>query len=449
MKKKVIASVIVRTKNEEKWIDICLGKVFEQKKIPFEVILIDNNSNDKTVDKAKKYPIRIFKIKKFLPGKAINLGTKKALGKYIVCLSAHCIPENNLWLFNLIKNLKGKKVAAVYGKQKPLPYSSSFDKRDLYNTFGDDKRVQKNDTFFHNANSAFKKSIWKKYSFNNKTPHIEDRIWASLVIKKKYNIIYEPAASVFHWHGINQDMNKDRCEKVVRILEGLNLNGDTKNVHDLKKLNIIGMIPLRGTSLKINNNEIIEKTIQHLKASKYIKNIYVSTDNNLTKEIAKKYGASVPFLRPKQLSEPHVDIISIIKYSLEKLEEKKILPDLVVLMTENFPFRKKGIHDKMLKKLVDNDYDSLFVVKKEKGSIFSNNKLLIDGTVPKKIRENNILISRIGICTILRPNKIRYGSILDGKVGIFNLEDELSFLEVEKRNSSNISKAMKWLGKGS
>ena len=85
----------------------------------------------------------------------------------------------------------------------------------------------------------------------------------------------------------------------------------------------------------------------------------------------------------------------------------------------------------------------------EKGSIFSNNKLLIDGTVPKKIRENNILISRIGICTILRPNKIRYGSILDGKVGIFNLEDELSFLEVEKRNSSNISKAMKWLGKGS
>ena len=59
------------------------------------------------------------------------------------------------------------------------------------------------------------------------------------------------------------------------------------------------------------------------------------------------------------------------------------------------------------------------------------------------------MISRIGICTILRPNKIRYGSILEGKVGVFSLEDELSFLEVEKKNSLNISKAMKWLTKGS
>ena len=448
MKNKILASVIVRTKNEEKWIDICLSKIFEQKKVNFEVIIIDNNSSDKTVEKAKKYPVKMLNIKRFLPGKAINLGAKKAIGKYIVCLSAHCIPENDLWLYNLIKNLKGKKVAAVYGKQKPLPYSSSFDKRDLYNTFGDDKRVQKNDTFFHNANSAFKKNIWKQYPFDNKTPHIEDRIWANEVIKKKYNIIYEPLASVFHWHGINQDMDKERCDKVVRILEGLNLNNEKANIHDLKKLNIIALIPLRGKSLKINNFDILEKTISELKSSKYIKKIFVSTDNQFTKEAAKKFGAQVPFLRPRQLSEPHVDIISIVKYSLEKLEEKKVLPDLVVLMTENFPFRKKGLHDKMIKKLVYNDYDSLFVAKKEKGSIFSNSKLILDGTVPKKIREKNILVSRIGICTILRPNKIRYGSILDGKIGTYTIADELSFLEVEKNNSINIAKTMKWISKG-
>ena len=117
-------------------------------------------------------------------------------------------------------------------------------------------------------------------------------------------------------------------------------------------------------------------------------------------------------------------------------------------MTENFPFRKKGLHDKMIKKLVYNDYDSLFVAKKEKGSIFSNSKLILDGTVPKKIREKNILVSRIGICTILRPNKIRYGSILDGKIGTYTIADELSFLEVEKNNSINIAKTMKWISKG-
>ena len=54
-------------------------------------------------------------------------------------------------------------------------------------------------------------------------------------------------------------MDKERCDKVVRILEGLNLNNEKANIHDLKKLNIIALIPLRGKSLKINNFDILEK----------------------------------------------------------------------------------------------------------------------------------------------------------------------------------------------
>ena len=68
--------------------------------------------------------------------------------------------------------------------------------------------------------------------------------------------------------------------------------------------------------------------------------------------------------------------------------KKKIYPDLIVLMTENFPMREKGLHDKMIKKkTVDNNFDSLFVVKKEKGTVFFNDQLLVDGTIPKKIQE--------------------------------------------------------------
>ena len=45
---------------------------------------------------------------KFLPGKAINLGIKHSKGNYICCLSAHCIPYDNLWLYRLKKNLNSK-----------------------------------------------------------------------------------------------------------------------------------------------------------------------------------------------------------------------------------------------------------------------------------------------------------------------------------------------------
>ena len=41
-------SIIVRTKNEERWIGHCLKAIYEQDYPSFEVILVDNNSTDNT-----------------------------------------------------------------------------------------------------------------------------------------------------------------------------------------------------------------------------------------------------------------------------------------------------------------------------------------------------------------------------------------------------------------
>ena len=65
------------------------------------------------------------------------------------------------------------------------------------------------------------KEFWKKNPFDEKTQHIEDRIWGHLVIQKGYKIIYEPEAGVYHWHGVNQDMEPERCKRIVNILESL------------------------------------------------------------------------------------------------------------------------------------------------------------------------------------------------------------------------------------
>ena len=169
--------------------------------------------------KIKKYPIKLIKIKNFLPGRAINDAIKISSGEIIVCLSAHCIPVNNSWLKNIIYPLKNKKFAGVYGRQEPMPYSSNYDKRDLMLLFGLDRKIQSKDPFFHNANSAFLKKIWKNYKFDEKTTNIEDRIWGNQVLSKGYKILYEPKASVFHFHGVHQNLDPERCASVVRIME--------------------------------------------------------------------------------------------------------------------------------------------------------------------------------------------------------------------------------------
>ena len=138
----------------------------------------------KTVIKAKKYPIKLIKIKNFFPGKAINDAIKISTGEIIVCLSAHCIPVNNNWLKKLVYPLKNKKIAGVYGRQEPMPYSSNFDKRDLLLLFGLDKKIQTKDPFFIMPIVLLLGQYGKKFKFDEQTTNIEDRIWGHRIISQ-------------------------------------------------------------------------------------------------------------------------------------------------------------------------------------------------------------------------------------------------------------------------
>ena len=82
---KGLVSIIIRTKNEETWISQCLSAVYAQSHKDIEVILVDNQSTDMTVQRAKEFPVKIVTIDDFKPGKAINKGIEHTKGKYIVC----------------------------------------------------------------------------------------------------------------------------------------------------------------------------------------------------------------------------------------------------------------------------------------------------------------------------------------------------------------------------
>ncbi len=443
-------SIIIRTKNEERWIEQCLKKIFDQNYDNFEVILVDNNSKDKTLERAKKFPIKVVKINKFLPGKAINLGIRKSTGKIIVCLSAHCIPINNNWLNKIVHALKDPKVAGVYGRQKPLSYSSDFDKRDLLNLFGPEKRIQKKDTFFHNANSAFKKKLWDKIPFDEKTKHIEDRIWGNEVINKGYKIIYEPDAPVYHWHGINQDMDPIRCKRIVNILEALNQDFKSNVLENDINPNCVAIIPLKGETLQIDNKlSLLDVTVSQLKKSKMIKNIYLATDNKKNKKIGLDANIKVPFLRPKNLSDTFIDIKSVLTFFLDRIEKKKPV-DIVVVATENFPLRNSNIFDKMINRLIKNNLDTIIACKEEKGSIFLKKDNIMnkinDGEIPLNLRTQDAFTSRIGVAFVTRASTLsnKDGNLFSNRLGYHYIENNLEIMEVNKKNfSKNIKNLIK------
>jgi rhamnosyltransferase len=440
-------SVIVRTKNEEKWITACLAAVFRQSHPSFEVIVVDNGSTDRTLERVAQFDARVVHINQFLPGKALNLGIRESKGEVVVCLSGHCVPVDKRWLENLVSNLEDG-IAGVYGRQEPLSFSTDRDKRDLLTIFGLDRKVQANDYFFHNANSAVPRAVWDEVPFDEEVTNIEDRVWAKEVLRRGYQIVYEPSASVYHYHGINHYHDDERCRNVVSILESMNesthrtIGGDI----DARDLRIMAIVPLRGVSRQCGGRRLIEYTLERAIESEYITDVLVATDSPETAELARQAGAWVPFIRPPHLSEEYVDLSEVLQFSIEKVEDLGYLPDLVVLLEETYPFRKQGFIDSMVSRLVRDGLDSLVPVKPEYRSAWiredGETRQLGGGMMPRRYKDSPVYVGLPGLGCVTHPAFLREGRILGPNVGIQTIDNTLASVEVRGTSDQHFAKTL-------
>ena len=214
-------SVVIRTKNEERWIGHSIQSILDNIKKP-EIIIIDNNSSDNTIHivnhfiqdpllnkekKNSKYTdIKIHKISSYTPGKALNLGVKLSKRKYIFVISAHC----ELKKINLTQHFKDlEKFVGIFGNQNPIWNGMKITKRYLWSHFDDkNKKINmfsksENRYFFHNAASIFKRKTLIKYPFNEILAGKEDRYWVNKLIKNKKNFLYDPSLEVTHHYTEN------------------------------------------------------------------------------------------------------------------------------------------------------------------------------------------------------------------------------------------------------
>jgi glycosyltransferase involved in cell wall biosynthesis len=440
-------SIIIRTKNEERWISSCLKSVYSQKYRDFQVILVDNETEDNTLKKAKKFPVnKIVSVKEYLPGKALNEGIKVSKGEYIVCLSGHCIPVNNMWLGNLVAALEeDDSYAGVYGRQEPMSFSAPADKRDLVIVFGLDRKIQTKDSFFHNANSIIRRELWENVPFDETITNIEDRIWAQEMLNRGYKLLYEPEASVYHYHGIHQDGNRQRLSNVVRIIEEKHTNFMGGRL-DANKLNIIAIIPVKGKQQFINGRPQLSYTIEEAINSKFIDKTFVATDNEETAEIASGLGAECPFLRPQSLSETYVNLETVQQFALGKIEDSGLYPDLVVHLEETFPFRPKGLFDEMISHLLEEGYDSVIAARPESSFLWqeddNGNYVRLDsGDVPRKFKEK-FYVGLHGLGVVTHPEFIRQERMLGDRVGLYIVDSPLAGFEVRDEQSRKIAEAL-------
>ena len=128
-------SVVIAVKNETKYINDCIESIIIQELSNYEVIVVDDHSQDDTLERLKKIELKTKKLKVYSNKKigkveAFNYGIKMSKGKWI-CLFAgdDIMPPGSLKArYSYVKNVSPLDLQCVsISKLKTISSSKRFD----------------------------------------------------------------------------------------------------------------------------------------------------------------------------------------------------------------------------------------------------------------------------------------------------------------------------------
>ena len=163
-------------------------------------------------------------------------------------------------------------------------------------------------------------------------------------------------------------------------------------------MNFIAIIPARSGSKGIRDKNIVNFdgkpliywTINVALRCKFIDRVVVSTDSPRIKDVSEKFGASVPFLRPKKISGDKAKTLSAVKYTLKKLEnEENYIHDYIVTLQPTSPLREKDDLENAIKTiLADKKADSLVSCVKVPHNFLPESLMQLDGKYIKNFSKD-------------------------------------------------------------
>ena len=305
-----LLTIIIPAFNAQKTLSKCINSIIDQKKNWVELIVINDNSEDKTLEICKKYKKKIgkdnfkfFSLKKNRgPGFCRNIGIKNSSGIFLAFLdSDDFFLKNSLVLLKEIILKKNPDILINNNMRNKKPFSNDF--------------------FFNNFNySVYKKKEFLK-TFSSKKLNINE-CWKIVVKKKVINknkILFPPVY-----------VGEDQCFVFETIL-------NSKNIFINKKPIIYHYSSLSGLS----SSNLLDMTLSFIFLLDYF---YKIKRNNVHENlfINEKIKYLETILYINFLNFKNIQITKIFKKFYSKFKTKNLNHSKKTLykkiMTNNFKF---------------------------------------------------------------------------------------------------------------
>jgi N-acylneuraminate cytidylyltransferase len=217
----------------------------------------------------------------------------------------------------------------------------------------------------------------------------------------------------------------------------------------------IAIIPARGGSKGIPNKNIklvngkplVAWSIEQALNSKYIDDVYVSSDSKQILDISIEYGAK-GIIRPKAISDDLASSESAWIHTILELEKRNVFPKLIIGIQATSPLRHSSDFDEAIQQFYDKELDSLFTSNLiEDFHVWEN----VNTTNPKvnydynnRQRRQNITPKYLenGSFYLFTPNGIKEtNNRLHGLIGTY-VQDKYKFAQIDDTVDIEICSAL-------
>ena len=234
-------SVILLTKNSASTVQKSIESIFQQTRQPDEVIVIDGNSRDDTLEIVKKYPVKLVTEPGLGFGYARNLGVKNASGDILFFLDSDCYAEPN-WVENALPHFDDDpEIVGVTGQTHLWNTDSPVARFLAY--VGGRMNMPSEKKFVKTAptmNLALRREIIDKVGgFDETLIRCEDTD-LTYKVSQRHKILYDPSVNIWFKGSPNLRVASRKC---IRHFVGV---GQLFGKHGLKSSFVRFNLPIRG-----------------------------------------------------------------------------------------------------------------------------------------------------------------------------------------------------------
>lgn len=201
----------------------------------------------------------------------------------------------------------------------------------------------------------------------------------------------------------------------------------------------IAIIPARGGSKGILRKNIkilagkplIAHIIETAKKVPELDRIIVSTEDDEIAEIAKVYGAEVPFIRPVELAKDETPTLPVLQHAVKYLEEKENYKlDIIVLLYATSPLLKAERVSEAIKMLKNGGFDFVLSVVEDRGQYWIKREEDYERLYPKVLKNRQLvepLLKANGAISVYKKNLLmEENATVGGRIGFLKMQEKES-----------------------